>query len=174
MPRRLWIAGLSLWPGLAQVWSGQEVLGLLLAGFFALTLNAAIATHFVWTEALAPGWPAMLAAVAALTWLATMGYTLWWAWRCHPERHREAIDGLYREALGLYLQGRWTEARRRFEEVLARDETDADALLQLGTIYARTGQPALARRAFRQCLELEGGARWRWEIDQALRRLGEA
>jgi Flp pilus assembly protein TadD len=57
--------------------------------------------------------------------------------------------------------------------VLARDETDADALLQLGTIYARTGQAALARRAFRQCLDLEGGARWRWEIAQALGRLGE-
>ena len=31
-----------------------------------------------------------------------------------------------------------------------------------------------ARRAFRQCLELEGGAKWRWEIRQALARLGEA
>ncbi len=53
------------------------------------------------------------------------------------------------------------------------DETDADALMQLGTLFVRTEQPALARRAFRQCLELEGGAKWRWEINQALARLGD-
>ena len=53
------------------------------------------------------------------------------------------------------------------------DETDADALMQLGTLYVRIEQPAPARRAFRQCLELEGGAKWRWEIHQALARLGE-
>lgn len=174
MPRRLGIAWLSLWPGLAQIWAGQEVLGLLLGGLFALALNLAIATRFVWTEALAPGWPGFLAALAALTWLTTMGYTVWWAWRCHPERHREEIDRLYREAMELYLRGRWNDARRQFEQILARDETDADALVQLGTIYLRTDQPALARRAFRQCLDLEGGAKWRWEIERALRRLGEA
>ena len=29
MPRRFRIVALSVWPGLAQIWSGQEVLGLL-------------------------------------------------------------------------------------------------------------------------------------------------
>ena len=53
------------------------------------------------------------------------------------------------------------------------DETDADALMQLGSLFVRTEQPVLARRAFRQCLELEGGVKWRWEIQQALARLGE-
>jgi len=53
------------------------------------------------------------------------------------------------------------------------DETDADALMQLGSLFVRTEQRVLARRAFHQCLELEGGAKWRWEIDQALARLGE-
>ena len=48
------------------------------------------------------------------------------------------------------------------------DDSDADALTQLGSVFVRTEQPALARRAFRQCLELEGGAKWRWEIQQSL------
>ena len=69
------------------------------------------------------------------------------------------------------MQGHWNEARRRLERILAMDETDADALMQLGTLYVRAEQPALARRAFRQCLELEGGARWRWEVEQALARM---
>jgi tetratricopeptide (TPR) repeat protein len=173
MPRRLWIALLSAWPGLPQIWSGQEVLGLLLAGLFAVTLNLAIVSRFLWTGLFPPGVPAFFAALAALSWAAALGYTLWWIWRCHPQRYRVDIDRVYREALELYLRGQWNDARRGFEQVLAYDETDADALMHLGALYVRTEQPALARRTFRQCLELEGGAKWRWEIDQALRRLGE-
>ncbi len=171
MPRRAWIAVLSLWPGLAQIWSGQEVLGLMLAALFAATLNLAVLTQFLWTDAFASGWPAFFAALAMITWLAAMGYTLWWVWRCHPERHRTEIDRLYREALGHYLQGRWNDARRLFEQILAMDETDADALMQLGSLFVRTGQHGLARQTFRQCLELDQGAKWRWEIGQALARL---
>jgi tetratricopeptide (TPR) repeat protein len=173
MPRRLWIALLSVWPGLPQIWSGQEWLGLILAGLFAATLNLAFVSHFLWTELFAPGWPAFFAALATTTWLGALGYTCWWLWRCHPVRHRDDIDRLYREASEHYLQGHWNEARRRFEQILALDETDADALMQLGTLYLRTDQPSLARRTFRQCLELERGAKWRWEISQALAKLGE-
>src|SRR5271157_924188 len=139
MPRRTWIGVLTIWPGLAQVWTGQEVLGLILA---------------------------------ILTWVASFAYTLWWVWLCHPQRFRQEIERLFRDAMEAYLQGRWNDSRKRIERILAIDETDADALLQLGTLHVRLHQPALARRAFRQCLELEGGAKWRWEIEQALKRLG--
>lgn len=174
MPRRLWIAALSVWPGLAQIWSGQEVLGLILAALFAATLNLAVVARFVWTEAFPPGWSAFFAALAACSWLAGLGYTLWWLWLCHPAVHRPEIDRLYREATEAYLQGRFQEARLRFEQIVAMDDNDADALMQLGTLFVRTEQPNLARRAFRQCLELEGGAKWRWEIRQSLDRLGDA
>ncbi len=173
MPRRLWIAALSLWPGLPQIWSGQEVLGLILAALFAVMLNLAMVARFIWTESFAPGWPGFFMALVVCHWLACLGYTLWWIWLFHPERHRAEIDRLYLEATEAYLQGRWNESRRQFERILAMDETDADALMQLGTLYVRSEQPALARRAFRQCLELEGGAKWRWEIHQTLARLGE-
>jgi len=158
---------------LPQIWSGQEVLGLILASLFAATLDLALVSRFIWTESFPPGWSAFFASLATMTWVAGVGYTLWWIWRCHPERHRVEIDRLYGEALEHYLQGRWNEARRRYEQILAMDETDADVLMQLGTLFVRTDQSALAQRAFRQCLELESGAKWRWEISQALARLGE-
>ena len=174
MPRRLWIAALSVWPGLPQIWSGQEVLGLILAASSRSTLNLALVARFDLDRVVRPGLAGFLRGPggAVLGWRAC-GYTLWWVWLCHPERHRAEIDRLFREATESYLQGRWNEARRRFERILAMDETDADALMQLGTLFVRTEQPGLARRAFRQCLELEGGAKWRWEIQQALARLGE-
>ena len=174
MLRRPWIALLSVWPGLPQIWSGQEILGLILATLFAVTLNLALVARFLWTEAFPAGWPEFFAALAAGTWISGFGYTLYWLWRCHPERHRVDIDRLYREAIEQYLQGRWNEARRRFEQILALDETDADALMQLGTLFLRTDQKALARRSYRQCLELEGGAKWRWEIGQAMAKMGES
>ena len=61
MPRRFRIVALSVWPGLAQIWLGQEVLGLLLALLFASTLNLAIVSRWIWTEAFAPGWSEFLA-----------------------------------------------------------------------------------------------------------------
>lgn len=171
MPRRLWIAALSLWPGLPQIWSGQEVLGLILAASFASILNLAVVARFIWTESFAPGCDILFATLCGCHWVASLGYTLWWVWLCHPERHRAEIDRLYREGTEAYLQGRWHEARRRFERILSMDEMDADALMQLGTLYVRIEQPAQARRAFRLCLELEGGAKWRWEIQRALARM---
>jgi hypothetical protein len=173
MPRRLRIVALSIWPGLAQIWSGQEVLGLLLALFFASALNLGIVSRWIWNEAFAPGWSDFLATLAFFSWLTSLGYTVWWAGLCHPDRHRPEIERLFREAHEAYLQGRWTESKRRIERILARDETDVDALMQLGSLYVRTQQPALARRAFLQCLESKGGAKWHWEIQRALARLGE-
>lgn len=171
MPRRLWIGILSVWPGLAQIWTGQEVLGIILASLFASTLNLAIVARCIWTEAFPPGWGDFFATLAFLTWMAGFAYTMWWVWLCHPDKHRREIERLFQDALEAYLQGRWNDSRRRLERILAMDETDADALMQLGTLYVRTQQPVLARRAFRQCLEVERGAKWRWEIQQALARL---
>jgi len=171
MPRRLPIALLTVWPGLAQIWTGQEVLGLILATGFAATLNLAIVSKFLWTEAFAAGLPGFFATLAALTWVAACGYTVWWLWRRHPARHREAIDGLFRDACAAYLQGRWDDSRRTLERLLALDETDADALMQLATLYQRTLQRDLARSTYRQCLDLEGGAKWRWEVGRALAAL---
>jgi len=171
VPKRLWIAALSVWPGLAQIWSGREVLGLALAAVFAATLNLAVASRWIWTESFGPGWSGFFGLLALATWLSTFAYTLWWIWLCHPVGHRAEIDRLFREATDAYLQGQWQEARRRFERIIEMDEGDADALMQLGTLFVRSEQPALARRAFRQCLEVEGGAKWRWEIQQIQSRL---
>lgn len=171
MPRRSWIGLLTIYPGLAQIWTGQVVLGLILAALFAVSLNLAVVARWIWTEAFATGWGDIFATLALLTWLASFAYTLWWVWLCHPDRHRREIERLFRDAMEAYLQGRWNDSRKRVERILAMDETDADALLHLGTLYARLQQPALARRAFRQCQELEQGTKWKWEIEQALKRL---
>jgi hypothetical protein len=173
MTRRVRIVALSVWPGLAQIWSGQEVLGILLGAFFATTLNLTVIGRWIWREALPDGWDHLAAALAGITWLAGLAYTLWWAVLGHTERHRIEIDRLFREAHEAYLQGRWGESRRRIQAILAMDPSDGDALMQLGALYVRTNQPTLARRTFRQCLESKQGAKWRWEIHRELARLAD-
>ena len=87
------------------------------------------------------------------------------------ELNRKVVQRLFREAVDAYLQGKWNESRRRIERILAMDDTDADALMHLGAIYVRTHQPEQARRAYRQCLEHDGGGKWRWEVERALAAL---
>ena len=171
MPRRIWIAALGVWPGLAQIWTGQGLLGFFLAGLCALSVNAFVVSRWIWTEAFPPGTSRFLLVLAAGTWLVSLSHAVWWVWLGHPERHRGLIEQLYRDALEDYLQGHWGEARRRLEELLTRHEDDADAWFQLASVYRRTDQIALARRALRQCRELTGGEKWRWEIEIALKRL---
>ena len=163
---------LATWPGLAQIWLGQEFLGLFLGICFASALNLAIVSRWIWKEVFATGWSDFFLILALAWWLAGVAYTLWWVGMCHPERHRIEIDRLYREAQEAYLQGRWRDSRRRLERILAWDETDADALMQLATLYQRTDQPDLARQALHQCIQLKQGEKWRWEIQQALATLG--
>lgn len=171
MPKRFWIVALSAWPGLAQIWSGQEALGLAVAGLFATLLNLSVASGLIWTEAFGPGWSGFFGALALCVWAGAFAYTLWWSWAKHPIGHRAEIDRLFREATEAYLRGHWQDARGRFERIVEMDEGDADALMQLGTLFVRSEQPALARRSFRRCLESEGGAKWRWEIQQVVNRL---
>lgn len=109
---------------------------------FRIRMNLAIVARWVWTEAFAPGLSDVFATVAILTWLAGFAYTLWWVWLCHPQRYRQEIERLFRDAMEAYLQGHWNDSRKRIERILAIDETDADALLQLGTLHVRLHQPA--------------------------------
>ena len=64
MPKRLWIAVLSVWPGLAQIWSGRDVVGLMMAIAFAAALNLALISRYIWTEAFPPGWTGFFAVLA--------------------------------------------------------------------------------------------------------------
>jgi predicted nicotinamide N-methyase len=81
------------------------------------------------------------------------------------------INGLHNVQQRMVDWTRWDDSRRGLEQLLALDETDADALMQLATLYLRTGRDDLARATFRQCQDLEGGAKWKWEIGRALARL---
>ncbi len=150
----------------------QEVLGLILGGTFAILLNLARWLGS-FDRVVCGGLVRLFRGLGVEPLAVVLGIYVVVGLACHPERHRAEIDHLFREAAEYYLQGQWNEARRRYERILSMDETDADTLMQLGTLYERVEQPAWLDAAFRQCLELEGSGKWRWEIQQSLARIGE-
>ena len=172
MTRQVRIVALSFWPGLAQIWSGQEILGILLGMFFAAALNVAVMGRWIWLEALPSGWAEFFATLAGATWLASLCYTIWWVRFCHPDRHRIEIDRLFREAHESYLRGHWGESRRRIERILAMDESDSDALMQLGTLYLRMHQPTSARRPSASVWNRNTAQSGAWEIAAGPGRVG--
>jgi hypothetical protein len=171
MTRQVRIAALSSWSGLAQIWSGQEILGILLGMSFAAALNLAVVGRWIWPDTLPTGWADFFAALAGVTWLARLDDSVWWVRFCQPGRHWIEIDRHFSQAHEAVLQGRWGESRRRIEQVLAMDGSDSGALMQLWAVYVPTNQPTLTRRALRQGLEVKHGAKWRWEIQCKLARL---
>jgi len=56
-----------------------------------------------------------------------------------------------------FARGDTTLALRRFQTLLRQDSTFADAWLNLGIIYALTGRPGAARKAWQQTLRLNPG-----------------
>jgi tetratricopeptide (TPR) repeat protein len=172
--RRLVKVLLTIWPGLPQIWTGQEILGLLLAGLFAALVNASILCRLVWTEVLPDGGAECAAALAVLLWLASAGYTVWWLCRIDPRNHRGEIEELFRRAMDANLRGAWTESIRLFEAILALDETDADSWMHLGSAEARLGRTESARRSFHRCRDLDVAEKWRWELDESLESLNRS
>ena len=69
---------LAVWPGLAQIWSGQEALGLFLGVCFASVVESGDCLRWIWKEIFAPGWSDFFIIVAAAWWLASLAYTVWW------------------------------------------------------------------------------------------------
>ena len=171
---RRWLPVLALWPGLAQIWCGQEWLGLILATVFTLNLNAALLTSLLWTEAAPSTTVSFFVVCCAATWLLAMGYSVWWGWRWHPDQHAAQIEKLYRDGFNHYIQEHWNESRRACEQLLTLNEADVDALHLLGMSLSRLGHGDLARRAFRECMQIPEGKKWGWEIERELQRLDRA
>ena len=173
MPGRRWLVFLCIYPGLPQICAGRELSGLSHAVGFTVLFNAALVTTFIFPETVSPVVVALEWYVVGVAWLWAAFAAGWWIWRHHPEQHRTEIEGLFRETIEYYVKGQWADALARVQRILKYDGGDCDALMQLGTLYLHTGRPAEAKQAFRRCLELEPGGKWRWEIDQELQRIGQ-
>lgn len=160
-----------VWPGLPWAWLRGSLSGLVLALAFAVSIDVAVVTTFIW-----PGlvelpltvglWTAvaMLWLVSAVTAAAAFPPPL------SVARSAEA-DELFVKARDAYLARDWLQAEARIRDLLKTTPTDGEAQLLHATLMRRTGRPTEARRALEQLARSDSGAAWGHEIGVELRRL---
>jgi hypothetical protein len=129
-----------------------------------LVLNWVLWTSFVRSdEAFATWLPHAWLALAVL-WVA--GF--WWAARCQPSL-RDRSDApdqrdLFIQAQGEYLKGHWVEAQTLLEQSIRRDPQDIESHLLLASVFRRSGQFELSHTQLGRLSELDGVAKWQFEL----------
>ncbi len=161
------------WPGLLQLWRHGQWQGLAVAVGFGVLLNLLLLASFVWVELLSPGWLKAGWLFATLFWMGAVGRSLWHGWGVAP-RQAQSADGMFREALGEYLQGNWFEAEQILGRLLELRPRDAEGRLMLATLQRHNGRLKEAVDQLAR-LELLTDARiWSREISVERRLIAEA
>ncbi|KYC42999.1 glycosyl transferase family 1 [Scytonema hofmannii PCC 7110] len=89
------------------------------------------------------------------------------------EQQQVVIDEVHTEALSLYHGRQYSEAEKKFKQVLEWDENHAAAWLNLGTLYYATERYADALETLIKCLEIDSsGAIQHYSIGLVLEKVG--
>lgn len=168
----------AVWPGLARLWLRGEVGGLLTAVGFALLLNFALVTTFVWPQLLSRQLPPWL--VPTMAWF---GVVCFWVVGLRAGAQIAAAIAqatvpadaesttLLRQAQLDYLKGHLIEAETRLTTLLQRTPGDVEAWLLLASVQRRGRRPAEARQSLAKFAELSGSIVWSEEVQRELAKI---
>ena len=160
-----------IWPGLPWVWLRGSRAGLVLACAFAICLDLAVATTWIWTEfvdlRVTLG---VWTAVAAIWLIATIS-----AVSAFPPPltscRDAATDRLFTEARDAYLARDWLAAETKLQTLLTLAPTDGEAQLLLGTLLRRAGRFEEAKKALEMLARSDTGLPWAHAIQRELQCL---
>lgn len=163
-----------LWPGLPWLWLRGSLPGLVIAVGFAITLDVAVLTTWIWSELIdTPARLALWTATAAIWTLATASALAAFPPPLGAGRDADA-DSLYVKARNAYLAHDWLTAESTLQTLLARSPTDGEAQLLLATLLRRVGRHDEARAALRKLSASDSGRPWRHAIAAERDRLDAA
>jgi tetratricopeptide (TPR) repeat protein len=157
-----------VWPGLPWLWLRGSRSGLVLALAFAVTVDVAMLTTFIWPELVGLEFTTALWTATAAIWLVATASAAAALPPPLPRVRAEAADGLFVKARDAYLARDWVAAQAHLEELLALAPTDGEAQLLWGTLLRRLGRHAEAREALAQLSRSDSGGRWRAAIAREL------
>lgn len=163
-----------VWPGLPWLWLRGSIGGLVLALAFAVLLDMAIVTTWIWSELVdlqvsIGVWTATVAVWIVATASAVSSFPA-----PIPNEPDAAADALFVKARDAYLARDWLTAETRLRAVLALAPTDGEAQLLLATLLRRVGRKAEARRALEQLSRSDSGAPWQSAIAREIVLLDHA
>lgn len=163
-----------LWPGMPWLWLRGSLAGLVLAIAFAVAVEVAMLTTWIWTELVElPISIGLWTAVAAVWLVATVS-----AVSAFPPPLRsgrgDAADTLFVKARNAYLARDWLLAETQLRTLLDLAPTDGEAQLLLGTLLRRAGRPAEARDALQKLGRSDSGVIWKSAIAREITLIAAA
>ena len=160
-----------VWPGMPWLWLRGSRLGLVLALAFAVTVDVAVVTTFIWPELIGFGFSIGMWTAAAAIWLIATASAVSSFPPPIPRPRAAAADALFIQARDAYLARDWLAAEAHLHALLAIAPTDGEAQLLWGTLLRRVGRTAEARAALAKLSRSDSGSRWHAAIDRELQLL---
>lgn len=163
-----------LWPGLPWLWLRGSRAGLLVAVAFAIVLDTAIVSTWVWSELVELEVAVGLWAAAAAIWLlGTIS-----AVSAFPPpltlTQDAATERMFVEARDAYLARDWLAAETKLLALLTLRPVDGEAQLLLASLLRRVGRSGEAEKALSKLARSDSGLRWHSAIARERRLLARA
>ena len=153
-----------LWPGLPWLWLRGSRAGLLVAVAFAIVLDTALVSTWVWTDLVDLEVAVGLWASAGAIWLlGTIS-----AVSAFPPplmlAQDAATEEMFVEARDAYLARDWLAAETKLLALLALRPLDGEAQLLLASLLRRVGRTSEAAKALAKLARSDSGLRWQSAI----------
>lgn len=156
------------WPGLPWLWLRGSAAGFVLAAAFAIVLDAAIVTTFLWSELVEVQVSIGLWTAAAAIWIVTTISAVA-AFPTALASGRDAMaDAMFVAARDAYLARDWLTAESKLRAALELSPTDGEAQLLLATLLRRVDRLDEARDALQKLARSDSGGPWRSAIAREL------
>lgn len=160
------------WPGLPWLWLRGSAAGLVLAIAFAVVIDAAILTTFIWTELVDLQVAVGLWTAAAAIWIVATVSAVSAFPPALPTGRDATVDAMFIAARDAYLSRDWLSAESKLRAALELAPTDGEVQLLLATLLRRVGRLDEAREAIQKLSRSDAGAPWRSAIVRELDLLG--
>lgn len=153
-----------LWPGLPWLWLRGSRAGLVLAVAFAVLLDTALVSTWIWTELVDVQTAVGLWAAVAATWVIAVASAV----SAFPPplilTQDAATERIFVEARDAYLARDWLTAETKLLALLALRPIDGEAQLLLASLLRRVGRQAEAEKALAKLARSDSGLRWQSAI----------
>lgn len=163
-----------LWPGMPWLWLRGSLAGLILALAFAVVLDAAVLSSWIWSEVVDLQVSLGLWTATAAVWILATVSALSAFPPALPVAHEEAMAALFVKARDAYLARDWLLAETRLCALLELSPLDGEAQLLLASLLRRVGRLRESRAALEKLARSDSGTPWRSAIARDLQMIANA
>jgi hypothetical protein len=163
-----------VWPGMPGLWLRGSFAGLVLAVAFALAVDVAVVTTWIWSDLVDFRLSLALWTATAVVWLVSTASAITGFPPPIPRGRDAAADALFVKARDAYLARDWLAAETKLRTLLDLSPTDGEAQLLLGTLWRRVGRLDEAAAALQTLSRSDTGGPWQTAIARELERIATA